>query len=262
MYPTGRRPVPRDAAPALAALSCLLLAGCLGGSPLGPSVQGRPLPERPTTLENDSVLAYAVEYEAVTLNNRIVRESDASAIAAIETCEYPAEDPQDGALDYWVEARSGDEFYLVLRCPVDVDDRGAEQSGSGMVGRWTTYAVTPEATSRVELGTNLVRVANRTVNFDDEPHAVTITVSPADGTNATPVVERTYDLDPSAFARIRAIAPQGRSYQVRVSVDDGAATSFELTGDGGGNLLRRVGVYVSPAGDVVVDRRTETYRDG
>ena len=247
-----------------AALVCLLLAGCLGG-PLpglsGPAVEEQPLPERPDSLDNDSVLEYAVEYEAVTLHNRIVGESDASAIAAIETCEYPAEDPQDGAFDYWIERRVGEEFFLVLRCPVSIDNRGAEQSGSGTIGKWTTYAITPETTARVELGNNHVRVTNRTVNFDDDPHEVTLTVRPADDPDAEPIVERTYDVAPTSYERIRAVAPSSGTYSVDVAIDGARTTAFEVTGEGGENLLRRVGVYVSPGGEVVLDTRTETNRD-
>lgn len=254
----------RATAAALALLGCLLVVGCLGGSlpgTGGPSVEERPLPERPGSLTNDSVLEYAVSYEAETLNNRIVREHDPSAIASIETCEYPAENPQDGALDYWIERRVGDEFYLVLRCPVDIDERGAEQSGSGTVGKWTTYAVTPETTRRVELGNDIVRVTNRTVNFDDEPHELAITVRPADGANATAIVERA-DLGATSYARIRAVPPRAGTYELQVSVDGIPSTTVEVAAAGRGNLLRRVGIYVSPAGDVVVDRRTETYLDG
>ena len=253
----------RDVATVLVTLACLLLAGCLAGSPIGPlapSVEERPLPERPETLTNASVLEYAVDHEGVYQHNRIVREHDASSIEGIGTCSYPADDPQDGALDYWMERRVGDEFYLTLRCPVDIDERGAEQSGSGMVGKWTTYAVTPEATSRVELGTNVVRVSNRTVNFDDEPHTVRVTVRAADG--GDPIVERAYDVDAHSYERIRAIAPDDGTYRLRVRVDDGPATSSTVTASEGGNLLDRTGIYVSPGGQVVIDRRTETYLDG
>lgn len=257
--------MPRAAIIALALVGGLLVAGCVGGPVPGTQaspVEPQPLPARPETLTNSSVPQYAVAYEGVSLHNRVVREYDASDIAAVDTCEYPAEDPQDGGLDYWIERRVDDEFYLTLRCPVDVENRGAEQSGSGMIGKWTTYAVTPETTSRVELGTNVLGVRNRTVNFDDEPHDVTVTVAAVGEGSSDPVVERVHHLDAGSYERNRALAPADGTYEVRVSVDGGAATVYRASASTNENLLFRTGIYVSPDGEPVVDRRTETYLDG
>jgi len=257
--------VPRTAIIALVLVGCLLVAGCIGGSVPGTRespVEPQPLPARPATLTNSSVLEYTVAYEGVYLHNRSVSEYDASAIAAIDTCEYPAEDPQDGGLDYWIERRVGGEFYLTLRCPVDVENRGAEQSGSGMIGKWTTYAVTPETTSRVELGTNVLGVRNRTVNFDDEPHDVAVTVASVGEGSGDPVVEGVHHLDAGSYETVRALAPRNGSFEVRVRVDGGTSSSYRASAAAGENLLARTGIYVSPDGEPVVDRRTETYLDG
>lgn len=242
---------------------CLLFSGCLANSPNqkphpAGQVEKKSFPQKPGGLNNSSALEYAVGYEGVYLNNKIVQEYNESSIAAINPCEYPAEDPQDGGFDHWVEKKWNGQFYIALFCPVEIDQEGAEQSGSGSVGEWTMYAVTAESTRRVELGNNIVEVQNRLVNFDNESRTVTITVS--NNAQSEAVVEKTYEVGGTSYSTIQANASRNTTYEVDVLIDGGEAKSYTVSVSKGQNIFNQTGIYISPTGILVIDRQTETYR--